>query len=118
MMPRKKKENPPQEDRPDSPRGYVRKPITPVKLDAKFYGAIYKAKDNSSVSDDQYMVFLAKDNAFPATLAFYLEECVRLGADAEHIESVMRTQRRLNEWREANPDLCKVPDARGEKLLG
>jgi hypothetical protein len=89
-----------------------------VKLDAKFYGAIYKAKDGSSVPDDQYVVFLAKDNAFPATLAFYLEECVRQGADVEHIESVMRMQRRVTEWREANADLCKAPDARGDKLLG
>jgi len=102
----------------EKPRDHVHVARSTVKLDAKFYGAIYKAKDGSSVPDDQYMVFLAKDNAFPATLQFYLDECVRLGADQEHCESVMRTQRRLKEWREANPDMCKVPDARGEKLLG
>jgi hypothetical protein len=35
-----------------------------TKLDAKFYGNIFKAKDNSQVPDDEYVVFLAKDNAF------------------------------------------------------
>jgi hypothetical protein len=90
----------------------------PLKLDAKFYAAVHKVKDGKSVPDDEWVIFLAKDNAFPATLQFYLEECVRLGADEEHCESVQRMIRRLEQWRQANPDRCKVPDARGEKLLG
>lgn len=90
----------------------------PVKLDAKFYAAVTKVKDGTSVPDDQWMIFLAKDDAFPATLVFYYEECQRLGADIEQLESIERTMRRLDEWRKANPDKCKVPDARGEKLLG
>jgi len=35
-----------------------------MKLDAKFFGEIFKAKDHSRVPDDEYAVFLAKDNAF------------------------------------------------------
>ena len=118
------KKNPPQEDRPDSPRGYVKlgdvhvKAAGPAKLDAKFYAAVHKVKDGISVPDDEWMIFLAKDNAFPATLLFYRDECHRLGADEEHLQSVERTMKRLKEWREANPDRCKVPDAKGEKLLG
>jgi len=88
-----------------------------VKLDAKFYGQIRKAKDDTIVPDDEYMVFLAKDNAFCAILPLYLEECIRLGADQEQIAAVIRGMERLREWRARHPDRCKVPDAKGERLL-
>ncbi len=88
------------------------------KLDAKFSGVIFKIKDGSIVPDDEYMVFLVKDNAFAETLPFYLEKCVELGADEEHIAAVARTIDRLNAWRSANPHRLKVPDAKGEKLVG
>lgn len=88
------------------------------KLDAKFYGEIRKAKDNSVVHPDEYMVFLAKDNAFPATLQFYRTKCVELGCDDEHIAAVDRTIERLDAWREKYPDRLKKPDAKGENLLG
>ena len=87
------------------------------KLDAKFYGSIFKAKNGHVVPDDEYMVFLAKDNAFPATLQFYRDECVRLGADQQHIDAVDRTIARLNLWRHVNSHRLKVPDAKGERLL-
>lgn len=88
------------------------------KLDAKFYAAVHKVKDGTSVPDDEWMIFLAKDNAFLPTLQFYLEECERLSADQEHCDSVRRTIQRVKDWRDANPDRCKVPDAKGEKLIG
>lgn len=88
------------------------------KLDAKFYGEIRKAKDNSIVHPDEYMVFLAKDNAFAAVLPVYRAICVSLGADEEHIAAVDRTIERLTAWREKYPDRLKVPDAKGETLLG
>lgn len=53
------------------------------KLDAKFYGEIRKVKDDSVVPDDQYMVFLAKDNAFADTVVYYRDRCVALGCDQE-----------------------------------
>lgn len=88
------------------------------KLDAKFSGVIFKVKNGSIVPDDEYMVFLAKDNAFPATLDFYRAHCITLGADQEHIAAVDRTIQRLKTWRAANVLACKTPDAKGEKLVG
>jgi hypothetical protein len=88
-----------------------------TKLDGKFHGDIYKAKDDSKVPDDEYVVFLAKDNAFAAVLPLYLDECIALDADAEQIGAVARLIDRVNAWREANPDKCKVPDAAGERVL-
>jgi hypothetical protein len=89
-----------------------------TKLDAKFFGVVVKAKDNSIVPDDEYVVFLAKDTAFFNVLPAYLAECIKLGADAEHIASVERMISRATHWRIANPHRLKVPDAKGEKLFG
>ena len=46
-----------------------------MKLDAKFYGEIRKVKDDSIVPDDEYVVFLAKDNAFAEVTHHYAETC-------------------------------------------
>lgn len=86
------------------------------KLDAKFYGLLRKVKNDEVVMDGEWMVFLAKDNAFPATLDFYRKECVRLGADADQIAAIDRVVQRVREWRRDNPHRLKVPDARGEKM--
>jgi hypothetical protein len=88
-----------------------------TKLDAKFYGTVYKAKDDSEVPDDEWMVFLVKDSAFAPTLNFYRQKCVEFGCDAEHIAAVDRTIERLKAWRAANPHRLKIPDAAGERLL-
>jgi hypothetical protein len=88
------------------------------KLDAKFDGVIFKVKDGSIVPPDEYVVFLVKDTAFANTLPKYRAECVALGADKEHIASVDRMIERAMYWRASNPDRLKVPDAKGEKLLG
>ena len=112
------------ESRPTTP-GNIRvvtkqmeRKVKTAKLDAKFSGVIFKVKDGSIVPDDEYMVFLAKDQAFLPTLKFYREQCVKLRADEEHIEAVDRTIDRLITWRENNQHRLKVPDAKGEKLVG
>lgn len=56
------------------------------------------------------VLFLAKDNAFPATLRFYRQECERLGADVSQLLSVDLLIDRVDTWRRLNPDQCKVPD--------
>lgn len=88
------------------------------KLDAKFSGVIFKIKDGSIVPDDEYVVFLAKDNAFAKMLPFYRDKCVELGADEEQIAAVDRMIQRMRDWRHANRDRLKVPDAKGERLVG
>lgn len=89
-----------------------------TKLDAKFYGKIQKVKDNSIVPDDEYVVFLVKDTAFFNILPDYRAQCVKLGADQEQIEAVDRMIGRATLWRADNQHRLKVPDAKGEKLLG
>jgi hypothetical protein len=87
-----------------------------MKLDAKFHGVVVKNKDGSVVPQDQWMVFLAKDNAVPATLAFYEEECLRQRASIEQIEAVRAMRARVEEWRKAHPELLKTPDVNPGEL--
>lgn len=87
-----------------------------LKLDAKFYGDIRKIKNDELLSQDEYMVFLAKDNAFALTLPVYRSICKALNADQEHLDAVDKTITRLEIWRKENADKCKTPDAKGEKL--
>ncbi len=89
-----------------------------MKLDAKFDGVIFKIKDQSIVPPDEYVVFLAKDNAFLPTLKFYQEECRRLGADNRQLAAVDEMIVRVARWRREHPERCKVPDVdKDEKLL-
>lgn len=88
-----------------------------MKLDAKFEGTITKVKDGSVVPDDEWVVFLAKDNAFAAVLPAYLEKCIELGCDEEQVASVRRMIDRMVVWRLAHQDRVKNPDAKNEKLL-
>jgi hypothetical protein len=87
------------------------------KLDAKFSGTIVKAKDGSVVPDDEYVVFLAKDNAFALVLPVYRAVCAALGADEPQLCAVDEMIARLDAWRAANRARCKVPDAAGERML-
>ncbi len=87
------------------------------KLDSKFYGTIRKAKDDSIVPEDEWMCFLAKDNAFALTLPLYRQKCIELGCDADQLAAIDRGIARLLAWRNANPDRLKAPDAKDEKLL-
>lgn len=86
------------------------------KLDLKFIGPITKVKDGSVVPDDQWMCFLAQDNAFPETLLYYRDRCAEMNCDEEHLAVVDVTLGRLRKWRDAHPNLLKKPDAKGEKL--
>jgi hypothetical protein len=87
------------------------------KLDGKFSGVIIKSSDSSIVPDDQYMVFLAKDDALPPTLEFYEKECERIGAAPEQIAAIRALRARLQVWREAHPELCRTPDVKPGQLL-
>lgn len=88
------------------------------KLDGKFYGVIHKAKNDAVVPVTEWVVFLAHDDAFFDVLPLYRERCIQLGADAEQVAAVDRLMKRVLEWRTLNPDRCKVPGAKGERMTG
>jgi hypothetical protein len=89
------------------------------KLDAKFFGKIFKYKDLSVVPDDQWVVFLAKDQVFVDMFLDpdhgYLARCKNANADPQQIAAVQRMEKRLTTWVATNE--TKTPDAKGERLL-
>jgi hypothetical protein len=81
------------------------------KLDGKCHGVIVKDLTGEIIPPSEYVIFLAKDNAFVPTLEFYYQECERIGADQEQLDAIVRLINRVKAWRRANKDRCKVPDA-------
>jgi hypothetical protein len=88
-----------------------------MKLDTKFLGVIVENGDSTLVPADQWMVFVAKDNAVPATLKFYEEECIRQGAEQAQIDAVRALRIRVASWRAEHPELCKTPDVLPGELI-
>lgn len=74
-------------------------------------------KDDSLVADDEYVVFLAKDNAFAAVLPLYVAKCREFGSDAAQTVAAQKMLDNVREWRAAHPDRLKNPDAAREKML-
>lgn len=91
--------------------------MTTPGLDGKFDIEATRRRDGESISRDQCVLFLAKDNAFPATLQFYRKECERIGCDREQLEAVDRLIVRVDMWRAWNASKLKLPDAEPGECL-
>jgi len=87
-----------------------------MRLDSKYRGTIIKNKDSTVIPQDEYIVFRPADNALPATLECYKEECLRVGAKNEQLEAVVALIERVRAWRAAHPERCKVPDVEPGEL--
>jgi hypothetical protein len=90
-----------------------------MKLDKKFYAdhSIRKVKDHTRVPEDEWIVFLAKDDAFAAILSRYRAECARLGCDSDQLLAVDKMIANVDKWRADHPELCHPPHAKGEKMI-
>ncbi len=85
-------------------------PMCPVgasmEIDRKFHiAAVHKTK-GKGVTDAEAVLFLCKDNAFPATLQFYRAECIRLGVGTAQIEGLDLLIERVALWRRHNKSAC------------
>jgi hypothetical protein len=59
-----------------------------TKLDGKFYGAVFRHKDNTLVDPQDYVIFLARDKAFLPTLRAYWHECKDRGCAPPQLDAV------------------------------
>lgn len=80
----------------------------PGLIDRKFNFIAINPINRHVYTQDNGVVFVAKDKALPATLKFYREECKRLGSNPEHLESIDLLIKRVEEF-QANNEV-KVPD--------
>jgi hypothetical protein len=84
-------------------------------IDRKFrFTAINPFNENMYTEDDA-MVFCAKDAALPAALNAYREECRRIDANVEHIYSIGLLLDRVIEFQRINGN--KVPDTIGDEAV-
>lgn len=74
--------------------------INPVK------GHVYTEKDS--------ILLCAKDAAVPAALRAYRAQCIYLGANREHIESIELLIHRVMEFQLSVE--CRIPDTLGEEI--
>lgn len=87
------------------------------KLDKKFTGSLMKVKDGTIVPGDEWVAFLAKDNAFAAVLPAYRQKCQELGCADTQLTMVDALIEHVATWRAEHPKRLKNPDAAGEKIL-
>ena len=81
------------------------------RIDRKFQFTAYKTKDvRSSVTENDAIIFKCADNAVPEMLERYEDICRKLGADGRQLQGILLLRNRVDRWRTANPDLCKVAD--------
>lgn len=88
----------------------------PQTLDGKFFGLIFRQKDNTIVPPSEFVVFLAKDRAFLPTLRFYKEECQRIGAETPQLEAIDALIGRVEAWQRENVTAMKIPDVHPGEL--
>lgn len=89
-------------------------------IDRKYAFYALNRKTGNTHDDTEGVVFLAKDNAFPATLRFYRTECERQGAQPAQLKGIDLLIERVDAYRARHSDICKVPDvtpAEAEELL-
>ena len=79
-------------------------------LDRKFTFIATKTKDGTTVTQEEGIIFLAKDNLLLPTLKHYYSLCENSEIGIEQLTGVKLLIRRVEAWRKSNPDKCKNPD--------
>lgn len=79
-------------------------------IDRKFTFCATCCEHGHEHSHMDAMVFLAKDKALPATLAYYKVACEARGAKPEQIRGLELLIARVERYQAENPDLVKVAD--------
>ena len=83
-------------------------------IDRKFKLLAVNPVTGKIYTEENAMVFCAKDAALPATLQAYLVECARIGANPEHLQSVgLLIERVVAYQREVQ---SRVPDTVGLEI--
>jgi len=81
-------------------------------IDRKFKFVATNPCKNSIYTEENAIVFCAKDKALSAALSAYRFECIRLQCGKEHIESIDLLRKRVFEFQR---DIkCKTPDTETE----
>ncbi len=84
------------------------------QIDRKFRFVAVNPVNGKVYTEDNAVVFVAKDKAVPAMLQAYKLECARIGTNSEHIISVGLLQERVERY-QADVE-SRVPDTVGGEI--
>jgi hypothetical protein len=84
------------------------------KVETKYHGQIFRDGTNEEIPFDEVVIFRSRDNAFPQALEAYIVACQRVGAPGPHIASARMLLHRVQDWREQNKELCRIPGSQHE----
>ncbi len=79
-------------------------------IDRKFQILATSRKSGKTYTDNEAVLFLAKDKAFLRTLPDYKRHCIELGADEAQLHCIDLLTARVITYQETHPDEVKVPD--------
>jgi len=87
-----------------------------MRLDFKVHGTLISNKTGLEIPEDEFVVFRPHDNAVPVMLECYRQTLVEQGAAPEQVEAVVALQARVDAWRRAHSERCKVADVEPGEL--
>jgi hypothetical protein len=87
-------------------------------IDRKFTFCATCCEHDHMHSHMDALVFLAKDKALPATLAYYRDECLTLGAKEEQIKGIDLLIERVLRYQHEHPEKVKVADVDVPDMAG
>ncbi len=79
-------------------------------IDRKFVITATSRVSGKMYSENNAVLFLAKDKAFLLALPTYLEKCKEVGAGPDQIKAVELMIQRVEQYQTNNPTLVKIPD--------
>jgi len=82
--------------------------INPTDIDRKYKIQAVNPVSLKTHTEHDAVLFLAKDKALPDTISFYIDKCISLGANPEHIQSLELLYKRVVDY-QLNVE-SKVPD--------
>ncbi len=83
-------------------------------IDRKFKIEAVNPVNGKTYTEETALLLCAKDAAVPAALEAYRDECVKLKANPEHIESIDELIQRVHCYQQ---DIeCRVPDTVGAEI--
>ena len=88
-------------------------------IDRKFKILAVNPVNKNIYTEADSILFCAKDRALPAALLSYRDECIKIGASSDHLNSIMLMRDRVIQYQ--NTIEKKVPDTEGleiERCIG
>ncbi|MCX5828741.1 MAG: hypothetical protein NTV58_12200 [Deltaproteobacteria bacterium] len=83
-------------------------------IDRKFEILAVNPVNGHFYTEQNSLLLCAKDRAVPAALEAYKAECIKIGANQEHIQSIELLIGRVEQYQ--RKIACRIPDTVGDEI--